>query len=223
MPNLQTILGLILAAALAYFFWRHIQNRKSAGSNLPAQLFADILPLLENPDLKPGEAIGTWQVTGSYRGKTFQLKAITDTLAVRKLPSLWLMVTLPGPQPIAATIDLMMRPQGPTTFSNFDFLQHTLRTPQGFPEETVIRSDRPDAIIPQDALRPHLQWLQGNRGKELLLSPKGLRIVLQAAEADRARYGVFREANFGDRAISATLAQKAMDTLLAISDELRQP
>jgi hypothetical protein len=218
----KTILGLLLAAALAWLFWRYIQKRKQAQADLPAQLFADILPLLDHAELKPGEAIGTWQITGSYRGNAFQLKAITDTLAVRKLPSLWLMVTLPGQQPIAVTIDLMMRPQGPTTFSNFDFLPHTLRTPRGFPEDAVIRSDRPDAIIPEDAMRPHLSWLQGNRGKELLLSSKGLRMVLQAAEADRARYGVFREANFGERAISATLAQKAMDTLLAISDELRK-
>ena len=42
----------------------------------------------------------------------------------------------------------------------------------------------------------HLDVFQNGRGKEFLISPKGLRIVVQLAEGDRARYGVFREANF---------------------------
>jgi hypothetical protein len=223
MPDLRTILGLILAAALAYLFVRYIQKRKAADANLPAQLFADIIPLLQDPTLASGEAIGTWQVTGTYRGRTFQLKAITDTLAVRKLPSLWLMITLPETQPITATIDLMMRPQGPSTFSKFDFLPHSLATPSDFPTDAVIRSDLQSATLPVRSLHPLLSWFQNNRGKEILISPKGLRMVLQAAEADKARYGVFREADFGGTSLPADTTQHAMDLLLALSDDLKNP
>lgn len=220
MPDLRTILGIAVAALLAFRFWRYVQGRRERAAATPGQLFGEIVPLLEHPRLAAGEAIGTWQVTGAYRGHAFQLKAVTDTLAVRKLPSLWLMVTLPSPQPVSATFDLMMRPQGPSTFSNFDFLDHTLPTPPGFPEDAVIRSDQTAAAFPADAVRREMASFQALRGKEVLVSPKGLRIVLQAGEADRARYGVFREADFGDRRIPARHAREAMDMLLTISEKL---
>jgi hypothetical protein len=224
MQDLRTILGVVLAAGLAFLFWRYVQKKKRAEAELPAKLFADILPLLNNTELKSGETIGTWQVTGTYRGKPFQLKAVADTLAVRKLPSLWLMITLPELQPnTTSTIDLMMRPQGPTTFSNFDFLQHTLSSPIGFPEDAVIRSDTAHATLPVNAMKHAVHVLQSHKGKELLISPKGLRIVLQAAEADRARYGVYREANFGDTVLASTTAVKIMDTLIALAEDLKTP
>jgi hypothetical protein len=222
MIDLRTIAGTALAAALAYLFVRYVLKRNAKQAELPAQLFAEILPLLENVQLANGEAVGSWQVIGNYRNRTFQIKAITDTLAVRKLPSLWLMMTLPEPQPVPATFDVMMRPQGPTTFSNFDFLSHTLPTPDGFPQEAVVRSDSAAAALPREALLGPLKFLEANRGKELLISPKGLRFVLQAAEADRARYGVYREANFGDTAISGNLVQKTMDILIDLSERLNR-
>lgn len=57
-------------------------------------------------------------------------------------------------------------------------------------------------------------------GKEFLISPKGLRIVLQLAESDRLRYGVFRQVDFGDVCIDPSLARQTMDTLLALENNL---
>jgi hypothetical protein len=134
-----------------------------------------------------------------------------------------LMITLPERQRVTATIDLMMRPQGPSTFSKFDFLPHTLASPSDFPKDAVIRSDSQSVTLPVRSLHPLLNWFHNNRGKEILISPKGLRMVMQAAEADKARYGVFREANFGGHSLPAATAQHAMDLLLALSDDLKNP
>ena len=90
------------------------------------------------------------------------MKAITDTLALRKLPSLWLMVTLPGELPVKATFDLMMRPAGPTTFSNFDHLPATVTAPPDFPIDAVIRTDDPANMLPQHVVAPHLEPFFGN-------------------------------------------------------------
>jgi hypothetical protein len=52
--------------------------------------------------------------------------------------------------------------------------------------------------------------------KELLISPRGLRLVLQMAEADRARYGVFRQADFGAVVLEAPTLQDMLIQLAAI-------
>ena len=94
--------------------------------------------------------------------------------------------------------DMMMRPGSPTTFSNFDHLDHTLPMAAGFPPEAVLRTDRKGVRFPHDIIASHLDLFAEGRAKELLITPNGVRIVWLLAEADRARYGVFRQAEFGD-------------------------
>jgi hypothetical protein len=220
MQTLQISLGVIVAVVLAAVLLRRhaaTQRRRSMEGNT---LFADVLPLMGSANLSRGEAIGSWILTGLYREQPFQLQSVTDTLSTRKLPSLWLMITLPRPQAVPATIDMMMRPSAATTFSNFDFLTHTLPRPQGFPETAIIRSDQENCPLPVDDILPHLALFTTSKGKELLITPKGLRIVVQIAEADRARYGVLREANFGTTVIDRGQAQALMDMLIKLQDDL---
>ena len=66
----------------------------------------------------------------------------------------------------------------------------------------------------------HLDIFHGGRGKEFLVSPKGLRIVVQLAEGDRARYGVFREANFEGSSIDVDVAKQIMDTLINLRKDI---
>ncbi len=68
----------------------------------------------------------------------------------------------------------------------------------------------------------HLDVFHFGRGKEFLVSPKGLRIVVQLAEGDRVRYGVLRDASFDHARVDAKLAQLVMDTLINMRNDLRQ-
>ncbi len=217
--DLQFIFGTTLAAILASVFYRYTRRRAAAQAASSTALFSDLLPILQNPERTPGESIGSWKLTGGYRNSTFQFLTITDTLSVRKLPSLWLLVTLPKPQAFAATFDMMMRASGQTTFSKFDFLPHTLPLPEGFPPEAVIRSDQPSPA-PEYAMRGALGLFRNNWGKELLITPKGLRVVIQLAESEKARYGVYREARFTRAQIDAGLAIEIMNTLLQLDRDL---
>ena len=117
---------------------------------------------------------------------------------------------------------MMMRPSGPATFSNFDFLPETLATPAGFPEHAVIRSDVAKPDISAEVFRPHLGLFFERWGKEFLLNAKGLRIVIQAAEAERSRYVVMRDAQFGDIRIDADLARRCLDELIDLNEELKK-
>ncbi len=220
MSPVQLILGGVLAVILAWLYVRQLSRRAAQAQTAATLLFSDVLPLLENAEMRAGEAAGSWKATGRFGGEFFQFTSVTDTLALRKLPSLWLLVTLPKPQSLQATFDVMRRPAGPTTFSNFEHLPYTLPTPPELPEDAIVKTDGEAQVMPLKAMSTALQILAAPRGKELLLSPKGLRLVVQIAEADRARYGVFREARFENARIESALATTVMNALLEMDRKL---
>lgn len=218
---LMNALAAVLAAALIALLVRDYRRRRAAVRDEPQRLFAEVIPLLEGATLHAGEAAGMHRVEGIYRCHTVSVRTVADTLALRKLPSLWLMVTLPRAQPFTGTFDLMMRPAAASTFSNFDFLPHTVASPATFPEEAVLRSDDPAQMMPAALAEPHVRRAFADlRMKELLVSPKGIRLVRQLAEGDRARYGVFRQADFGDTTIDPALLRGMLDKLIALQEDI---
>jgi hypothetical protein len=215
--------GVIALIGCGYLLLRKLRKGAAQSAARTEGLFRDVVSLFEGPVSKSGDAAGTWIVAGRYNGAPFQLRSVIDTLATRKLPSLWLQVTLQRPQPLATVLDIMRRPNGATTFSNFDFLSYTQASPTSFPEDAVMRSDA--AELPagvSDVLSRHSSLIAISRAKELLISPNGLRLVLQIAEGDRLRHGVFRQADFEDALIDPILISKVMDGLLALETDLRE-
>ena len=172
--------------------------------------------ILEEARRIPGTAAGVSTFAGRWHGERAQVTTIVDTLATRKLPALWLSVTITEPVNIAATFDMMMRPAGPTTFSRFDFLPHTLATPPGFPLEAVIRTDAPGTLLPFATIGAHLETFQNGRAKELLVTRNGLRFVWLLSEADRVRYGAFRQADFGGARLDPALLELLLGRLSAL-------
>lgn len=218
---MQIFFATLLGLGLLFLLWRQWRIAAKKLAAQPMQLFSQVQNLLDNPEIIKGEAVGTWTLIGQYQGHAFQLKAIIDTLATRKLPSLWLMVTLPEAQPVKASLDLVMRPTALTSFSNFDFLPHTLQTPDGFPAHAILRTEDPAICPAPEVLLPYLELFEGRTGKEFLISPKGLRIVVLVAEVDRLRYGVFREADFGETVIDPAITKHCLDNLLALNENLK--
>ena len=216
----SAVLGVVaivgLGARLVYVF-RRTQERKKAATEV---LFADALKIVEEPAFEQRDAHGFPRLSGRYRDFPVQIQPVVDTLAIRRLPALWLLVTLQDRLPLKARFDMMMRPAGPTTFSNFDHLPHTLQHPDGFPEHAVIRTDDADEVLPASLVKPHLALFFGSEAKELLITENGLRIVWLLAEAERARYGIFRQAEFGSPEIDQTVLRDILDRLLAIRKDI---
>jgi hypothetical protein len=221
MENMRIIFWLLAAVLIVIALWRKFQKSRFQREASEKLLLSDVISLLKNPSIGDGTSIGSKRCEGEYSGEVFQLQTITDTLAVRKLPSLWLMITLPCTIPVTAKLDMMMRPAGPTSFSNFDFLDHMISAPTGFPEYAVLRSDKTSGFANLENVKRHLSLFANTKFKELLITPQGLRIVMQAAEADRAYYGVLRNARFNDTRIDPVIVKQMMDTLLALKAELK--
>jgi hypothetical protein len=206
------LIAIALAARLAFVFNR---KRQSRARHLKS-IFSPLQHLIEGAVFEPQGPNQYPKLKGAYKNFPVQILPVVDTLATRRLPALWLLVTVQDNLPLTAKFDLMMRPAGPTTFSNFDLLGHTLKPIPGFPDEGVVRTDDPDSVLPGDVVRPHLGLFASARAKELLIAPTGLRLVWLLAEADRARYGVLREADFGEVEIDAGTVEAILDALLAL-------
>ncbi len=207
-------LGLGLAALILQT-WRAGKTRQV----LRARYLAACGALLTDARLTTG-AVGFPRLCGRYQGQIFDVQAVPDTLTFRKLPALWILVTLPAPLPLRATLDLMIRPTGVEPFSNFHRLAEQIAVPTGFPEDCAIRTDLAEALPPDALLRPHLAMFDDLRVKELVLSPKGLRLVFLAEEANRGRYLIFRDAEMGLLPLAPERLETHLRSLLALHSDI---
>ncbi len=214
--TITTIIGIAVAIFLAARFVRNLLAASRRRREAPDAFFAKVRPLIADGRYEGQAIAGYPELVGRYRDLPVRLNPVVDTLAVRKLPSLWLLATIPEPLPLRATFDLMMRPAGPTTFSNFDHLPATLDPAPDLPLHAVVRTDDPQHVLPHQVVAAHLDIFQDPRAKELLITPRGVRIVWQLAEADRARYGVFRQAEFGDVELDPVLLRNLLDHLIGL-------
>jgi hypothetical protein len=214
--TITTFLGIAAAVGLAIHFAAKFREQARKRASAPEVFYGKVRPLIVNARYEGERSVGYPQLVGRYRELPVRLQPVIDTLAIRKLPSLWLLATIPDPLPLRATFDLMMRPAGPTTFSNFDHLPMTLEALPDLPPYAVVRTDDAGHVLPYHLVAPHLDVFEDPRAKELLITPKGLRFVWQVAEADRARYGVFRQAEFGVVELDPDLTRGLLDRLIAL-------
>lgn len=218
MSELTSVLlaGVIALSVAFHLAWLARASRNRAKTALAADEASIHAVIPDAIDVSDGTAgVATW--AGSWNDERVQVRTIVDTLATRKLPARWLSVSITEPVAVPGIFDMMMRPGSPTTFSNFDHLEHTLPKTTALPAEAVLRTDRRGVAFPQDVIAAHAGIFAEGRAKELLITPKGVRIVWLLAQADRARYGVFRQAAFGDAKLDPAL----LEELLAAASSLR--
>jgi hypothetical protein len=217
---LHSLIAIIVTLVLCVAAFRSVRRQKLRRAAAIEALFHDIAPLIHGARFDDRGPATYPRLTGTYKASLIQVTPVIDTLSTRRLPALWLQVTLQAHLPVRAKFDLMMRPTGPTTFSNFDLLPDTLQLPPGFPEQAIARSDDAAHAIDPSVLAPHLGMFHGTQAKELLIAPTGLRIVWLLAEADRVRYGVFRQAEFGNPVMRAADLEAILDTLIALRADI---
>jgi hypothetical protein len=183
----------LAAAAVVFALLQRAQEKRAARR---AEYLADVAGLFNDARLQV-QPTGFPRLSGWHDGALCDLQVVPDTLSLRKLPALWVLVSLPGPLPVTGATDLMLRPTGMETFTNFARLPVQVQLPEGFPADCAIRAEGWGAVALADALRWVLAAVEVDRLKEVLITPKGVRLVFLAEEADRGRYLLFRDAEMG--------------------------
>lgn len=205
--------GLVVWLALTVM--RAARHRKAAR----AGYFDAIAPLFDRIVTRI-EPTGFPRVTAHFGPHAFDLQALPDSLTFRKLPVLWIMVSLPEPMPVGATLDIMARPTGHEVFSGFASLPISLPCPAFLPTGTGVRTDDAALVPSADLIARYAPIFADPKVKELLISPKGLRLVLLGDEAERGRYLIFRDAEVGLDALSPDRLSPLLQCLVALRHDL---
>jgi len=214
----KSALAAAVCVALLVSLWQSWQRSRESRVLCKAML-EHVQTGLQQAELTIDPA-GYPRLTGFYRGLPIALRFEKDSLNFRKLPVLWLLVTIMGPLPVKGRFDMMMRPRGIEPFSGFSELPVQVTPPHGFPEDCAIRIDAPGHLPDEKLLRRHLALFQDARVKELVIARTGLRLTWMAEEAHRTRYLMFRDSDMGSAAIPAATVTALLDKLVAIRDDL---
>src|SRR5262249_40511110 len=150
-----------------------------------AVLFDDAKDLLQAVELTR-DPMGYPKLKGRYRGYDAVLEAIADDLSVRKVPSLWLRATIRADVPFSGSCDLPARSHNMEFYPPANDFDHAVRLPAGWPDHLTVKSDDPTHMPPQSLLTPHVRCFDDPRMKEVLVTPWGVRLVRQGAQAARA-------------------------------------
>jgi hypothetical protein len=154
---------------------------------------------------------------GRYGNTDVRLELVLDDMAWRKLPSLWLKATIFKPNPARSVLDFLMRPQGGEFYSPSGDMVHRLLIPKSWPQNAILCADQRETASRLHLLEPHMGLFEDPRAKELVLSPRGVRLVYQAAQAERAHYLVLRQARFETDKVDPVLVRSLLDRAIAIA------
>lgn len=215
---MMALIAALAGTAFLYVLYRHRRDAQQRAARRAA--FLDEAQTLFSSGLKAINPDGFPRISGTYQGLTFDIQAVPDTLNIRKLPTLWLLVSLPEALPLRATFDVMMRPRGVEMFSKHASLPVQIEPDPAFPDDCTIRTDAPQDLPPRELLLRHARILNDPLAKELLISPKGLRIVWLAEEAHRGRYLLFRDSEMGLTPFPADQLTPLLDDLASLREDI---
>lgn len=123
--------------------------------------------------------------------------------------------------PLKGAFDFMMRPQNIEFFSPFFSLEQMIATPSTWPSQGGIRTDDVAAAPSLDLLGGHIRRIFDDpRAKELLITPRGVRLVYQLAQGRRSDYLFFRALQFESITVAPVLLRNLLNMAIAVSSDL---
>lgn len=161
------------------------------------------------------------RLRGRRGARAVQVDLIPDTMTIRRLPQLWLSVTLLDRLPVDGDFAVLVRPSGCDFYSLTENLPHRVAPPAEFPWEVLIRASgaRAEALVERLA-KPVAALLADPHVKEVGVTAKGLRIVRQAGEGRRGEHLLLRQAVFDDAEILVTDLETILGKLESLRDKV---
>jgi hypothetical protein len=164
------------------------------------------------------------QLSGRSGAHNIDVRLISDTMTIRRLPQLWLQVTVLHRFRNMSGFAVLVRPSGYEFYSLTAGFNHVIETPASFPSEVIVRGETPGAQIHFEKLIPSMAAiLQDPRVKEIAVTRQGLRIIRQADEGRRGEYLLLRQAIFDQAAVSAEKLQAVLDEIETMRTAVEAP
>lgn len=220
MTALSFALLILSAAACTWLVLRAMRDHRNAMEERSCLLAAarDILSdfkTMDGADLFP---VVTGCTAGGHRVK---LEVIADSLVTRRLPQLWLRVTLYDAAFERPTIGALARPTGSEYYSLVHDMPDWIAPPVGG-APMLLRGDATATPAQIERVLHHFAGLFADAAvKEAVISPRGVRIIRQAAQGERAAHLFLRQSRFPITAIPAVEIGKAIALATALTGILQ--
>jgi len=208
------VVGAALAGVLA---WRTRRDQVQARA-WRTSLFDDCGSLLGRAVVRQDRA-GWPLLEGDLAGLPVTLSLIFDDAGYRKLPVLWLSATVTAPLRVTGAFDALAREQGTEFFSPANELPVRLALPPGWSGHVSLRADRA-VPMPGPLADFGTRYFAAPDAKEIVVSPRGLRLVRRVAESRRADYLVLRRARFEFERIDAGVVAAHLAELRELAQAL---
>jgi hypothetical protein len=214
-----TLLGLGIAGAVGLFAAREHRQVRSAQKSLLDRCAGT---LVRHEIRHGGDGFPT--LVGDFHGRRVIAELLPDTMVIRRLPQLWLSVTLLDTLGDMPSLAVLVRPAGYEFYSLTNRLGFALDAPVTFPREVVVRGSdvRAEGLLRR--LSPLLAAsLSDPRVKEIAITHKGLRIIRQAGEGRRGEYLLLRQAVFDGAEVPASDVVGLIEELEALRSAIDVP
>lgn len=206
---------LIAAAAAGVLGWRISHAYRSERSSRD-HLLDGFGQLLAAPRFNKATQ-GLPEVSGELDGTPVLVSLDADTLALRTLPTLWLVARWAREH--MGVVDVLLDQSGTEYFLDDREFDARTAPPEGWPESAVVRVSGAEARPILDALErvdpsayPALKYVVIDRHE--------LKIRMRCARADRQTYRVLRSATFKPDSITPDLAAQTVAALRAVEDAI---
>lgn len=151
-------------------------------------------------------------------GRNIRIELVADTMVCRRLPQLWLKLTLLE----AATchrpkIGALARPTGAEFYSLVHDMPHWFTPP---PTDAALLMRGDDSASPEQVERAGAMFgklFSDPTLKEAAITPRGVRLVRQAAQGQRGAHLLLRQARFAHAAIAPEIICRAIAEAEALS------
>jgi hypothetical protein len=218
--------ALVLLLTLAALITIALLARRDARAATMARnsILDPALSVFDKPELS-FDVSGFPRIEGLLEGRAFRVALIPDTLTIRRLPQLWLAVTLKRSLPfVRGSVAVLIRPSGSDYYSLTERMSEQLPLPDGFPEECLIKGEGAGARATLDRIAPCAAALFSDpKVKELVVSNRGVRIVRQVAEGKRGEHLLLRQSVFEGARLEAQELQTVVDAITRIENVLLRP
>ncbi|MBS0251944.1 MAG: hypothetical protein JSR78_12865 [Proteobacteria bacterium] len=154
---------------------------------------------------------------GFHGGRYLRAELFPDTMTIRRLPQLWLKLTLIEPRPRLPEFSLLVRPSGYEFYSLTAAHAVVLQPPADIAAEILVKGSSHTSQNSLDRSAPALRRIFSDpRMKEAAVTARGIRLVWQAAEGARGEHLIFRQCRFD----SANVDLQTFRSLLAALGDL---
>jgi hypothetical protein len=208
------ILGVAILAALARKELREDLRQRRA-------LLDEAAGLLDDAKVTVGSD-GYPRLSGlAADGSRISLEVVADSLVPRRLPQLWLKLTLLAPQATARpSIGVLARPVGTEFYSRVLGLPDTI-APSFASDFPLLMRGRGATEAAIEHTSDLFRTLFADPAlKEIVITPRGAGTVRQIAEGDRGAHVLYRQMRFPVKQVSRELVRNALAELRLLNAAL---